>query len=76
MPNQKDGGSGSTPTRGYGLLESFLTRQRCRMANRLIPGEMKIGRILDIGCSAHPLFLLNTEFSEKYGLDKLIHESH
>ena len=76
MHKENDGGMGSSPTRGYGVLESFLARQRCRVANKLIPERLKDGRVLDIGCSAHPLFLLNTAFSEKYGLDKMIGEAH
>ena len=66
----------SSPTRGYGILEGFLAEKRCKMANKLISPDLWYGRILDIGCSSHPLFLLNTPFSEKYGLDKLIHETH
>lgn len=64
------------PTRGYGVFEGFLARRRAGMATKLIPQELKGGRILDIGCSAHPLFLMSTDFSEKYGLDKLIREAH
>ena len=57
-------------TRGKGLLEGFLARQRWKIANRMIPKEYRNGRILDIGCGAFPLFLLNTDFSEKYGIEK------
>lgn len=32
----------------------------------------KNGRILDIGCGSYPLFLLNADFTEKYGLDKVV----
>lgn len=56
-------------TRGYGLLESYLAKLRARKANELIP-DGNSGRILDIGCGVYPLFLLNSDFSEKYGLDK------
>ena len=57
-------------TRGYGLLEGSLARQRSKTANQLIPSTHRSGRILDIGCGSHPLFLMETEFCEKYGLDK------
>jgi SAM-dependent methyltransferase len=57
-------------TRGKGLLEGFLARQRWKIANRMIPKEYRNGRILDIGCGAYPFFLLNTNFSIKYGLEK------
>lgn len=40
------------------------------MANSLIPPFLRGGRILDIGCGTYPYFLENTEFLEKYGLDK------
>lgn len=54
-----------------GLLEGFLSEQRCKVADRLIPTGSRTGRILDIGCGAHPRFLIRTEFSEKYGLDRV-----
>ncbi|UCD48108.1 MAG: class I SAM-dependent methyltransferase, partial [Deltaproteobacteria bacterium] len=63
-------------TRGKGLLEGFLARQRWKIANRMIPKEYRNGRILDIGCGAYPFFLLNTDFSIKYGLEKTICEEN
>jgi 2-polyprenyl-3-methyl-5-hydroxy-6-metoxy-1,4-benzoquinol methylase len=64
-------------TRGYGLLEGFLAKKRTRMANKLIPSNLREGRILDIGCGTVPYFLLNTIFAEKCGLDKIVQtESH
>lgn len=57
-------------TRGYGILEGYLARKRVKMANKLIPSAHRKGRILDIGCGSYPLFLMNTEFSEKYAIDK------
>ena len=59
-------------TRGKGLLEGFQARQRWKIANRMIPKEYRSGRILDIGCGAYPFFLLNTDFSEKYGVEKTL----
>lgn len=59
-------------TRGNGLLEGFLARQRTNLANSLIPGPARTGRILDIGCGAASYFLRNTKFHEKHGLDKLL----
>jgi len=67
---------GSTVTRGYGLLETFLARQRSKMADRLIPAAYREGRILDIGCGTYPLFLLCTAFFEKYGIDKVVQENY
>lgn len=61
-------------TRGNGLLEGFLSRQRCLMANRLISKEKRQGRLLDTGCGTYPLFLLSTEFSNKFGLDRVLTE--
>jgi SAM-dependent methyltransferase len=60
----------SDVTRGKGLLEGFLAGMRTTKANALIPSRLREGRILDIGCGPRPFFLLNTPFSEKYGLDK------
>lgn len=70
------GASGSHPndtraTRGSGALENFLAAQRVKAANALIPEGHRSGKVLDIGCGTHPFFLLNTEFLEKYGLDKV-----
>ncbi len=59
-------------TRGGGLLEGFLARQRSRLANTLIDNRDREGSLLDIGCGNYPFFLINTKFSEKHGLDKLI----
>ena len=57
-------------TRGYGLLEKFLSQQRCKMANRLIIPAYRQGQMLDIGCGVYPLFLKTTQFAQKFGLDK------
>jgi ubiquinone/menaquinone biosynthesis C-methylase UbiE len=59
-------------TRGSGLLEGFLAKQRVKIANKLIPVNYRQGRILDIGCGSYPLFLTSTDFADKYGLDKVV----
>jgi len=58
------------PTRGKGLLESFLAHQRARQANLLIPPELRQGRILDIGCGSFPYFLAHTFFTEKFAIER------
>lgn len=58
-------------TRGTGLLEGVLARQRMRLADRLIPASHRHGRVLDVGCGNYPLFLRNTRFREKFGVDRL-----
>jgi SAM-dependent methyltransferase len=58
-------------TRGSGLLEGFLARRRSRQARRLIPRALSSGRVLDIGCGSYPLFLVGSDFAEKYGLDRV-----
>jgi SAM-dependent methyltransferase len=60
----------SRVTRGNGLLEPFLARQRARVANRLIPPHLRAGRILDIGCGSYPYFLSHTSFKEKFAIDQ------
>jgi ubiquinone/menaquinone biosynthesis C-methylase UbiE len=57
---------------GYGPLDIFLAKQRYKIAQRKIRLANKSGRILDIGCGSHPLFLTSVNFTEKYGLDKNI----
>lgn len=61
-------------TRGFGLLEGFLAKKRASLANSLIPATVRTDRILDVGCGSIPYFLLNTTFSEKFGLDQRIHD--
>ncbi|OHC01472.1 MAG: hypothetical protein A3H23_00550 [Planctomycetes bacterium RIFCSPLOWO2_12_FULL_40_19] len=55
-----------------GLLDGFLSRKRAKRVNKLIPHSHRSGKILDIGCGMYPYFLLNTDFSEKHGLDRVI----
>jgi len=59
------------PTRGHGLLESFLAQKRAAMAEGLINDDLRTGRILDIGCGSVPLFLLSIRFAEKHGMDQI-----
>lgn len=56
-------------TRGEGLLENFLAKQRSRKANSFISREQRKGRVLDVGCGSYPYFLVSTKFEEKYGID-------
>lgn len=59
-------------TRGYGLLERFLAKQRGKIANKLIHPSLRKERILDVGSGSFPFFLLTTDFAEKYGLDQTV----
>ena len=63
--------TGTRNTRGNGLLEPFLAKQRARVADQLIPNELRQGRILDIGCGSYPYFLSHTYFKEKFAIDQL-----
>lgn len=56
-------------TRGSGLLEHFLARQRTQKANSLISEKSRQGKILDIGCGSYPYFLNTIKFNKKYGVD-------
>ena len=58
-------------TRGKGLLEPTLAHLRTQRANRLIPSDLRAGRILDIGCGSFPYFLAHTSFKEKFAVDQL-----
>ena len=58
-------------TRGKGLLEATLAHLRTQRANRLIPSDLRAGRILDIGCGSFPYFLAHTSFKEKFAVDQL-----
>lgn len=61
-------------TRGFGLFETFLAKKRAKIANDLIPDELRKGTILDIGCGSFPYFLSSTRFSKKFGIDSIIHK--
>ncbi len=63
--------SSTAYTRGKGLLEPLLARLRMQRANGLIPGALRSGRILDIGCGSFPYFLSHTAFKEKFAVDQL-----
>jgi SAM-dependent methyltransferase len=58
-------------TRGTGVLEGQLARLRAQQANRLIPNNLRQGRILDVGCGSTPYFLAHTSFQEKFAIDQL-----
>ena len=58
-------------TRGTGLLEPLLARLRVRQADRLIPDNLRSGRILDIGCGSYPYFLSHVAFKEKFAIDQV-----
>jgi len=61
-------------TRGYGVLESVLARQRAKIANKLISRGPHFEKILDIGCGTYPFFLFSSDVPVKYGLDRSIHD--
>jgi ubiquinone/menaquinone biosynthesis C-methylase UbiE len=63
-------------TRGYGLLEGFLAQQRVKVATKLFNFVPFKGRILDLGCGSYPLFLISTNFHEKFGIDKVVSEEY
>ncbi|MEN8242073.1 MAG: class I SAM-dependent methyltransferase [Chloroflexota bacterium] len=67
----KDTNQKSGFTRGKGLLEPYLAHLRSRMAEHLIPENLKQGRILDIGCGSYPYFLSHSSFKEKFAIDQL-----
>ena len=49
----------------------MLAHLRTQRANRLIPSDLRAGRILDIGCGSFPYFLAHTSFQEKFAVDQL-----
>jgi SAM-dependent methyltransferase len=62
----------SHTVRGYGPLDMFLAKQRYKIAKKQIKSVRHRERILDIGCGSYPLFLTTVDFSEKYGMDKMV----
>lgn len=63
-------------TRGSGALEPLLAYLRARTANKLIPNDLRHGRLLDIGCGSYPYFLSHTYFKEKFGIDQHEQPAH
>lgn len=61
-------------TRGFGILEQFLSLRRMRKAQELITKHGKKDSILDVGCGSYPTLLINSTFNEKYGIDKVINK--
>ncbi len=61
-------------TRGFGLLEKFLSIQRMKRAQKIIKKFKKSEYILDIGCGSYPLFLINSDFDVKCGIDQEVKE--
>ncbi len=61
-------------TRGAGLLERWLARERAKVADGLIPANARGGCIVDIGCGLVPYFLLHTVFCQKIGVDKIVRD--
>jgi 2-polyprenyl-3-methyl-5-hydroxy-6-metoxy-1,4-benzoquinol methylase len=59
------------PTRGVGRVEGLLAGLRRGMAESLIPENHRCGRILDIGCGSFPVFLSETRFEERHGIDRV-----
>lgn len=59
-------------TRGSGLLERFLSRKRAAIARNLLRDVPRSGRILDLGCGSHPLFLIGSGFHERHGVDQIL----
>ena len=57
---------------GCGPVDLFLAKQRYKLAHKKIKSVTERNRILDIGCGGYPLFLISTNFTEKYGLDQNI----
>jgi SAM-dependent methyltransferase len=62
-------------TRGGGLAETLLARKRSRKADSLISDWHRRGRLLDIGCGSFPLFLSQTQFRERHGIDRVPHSA-
>jgi SAM-dependent methyltransferase len=59
----------TSSTRGFGLCESWLAHARARIADTLIPEQLRDGTIVDIGCGVPALFLEQTRFTRKIGID-------
>ncbi len=58
-----------SPTRGFGLLETWLASKRAATADALIPDTLRCGTLVDIGCGVPPLFVERTQFTKKIGID-------
>jgi SAM-dependent methyltransferase len=75
LPREEVLADPSRVTRGKGLAEALLARKRSRMAESLIPALYREGSLLDIGCGSFPLFLSQTSFRERHGIDRVPHSA-
>jgi len=53
-----------------GLLEGLLASLRARKADSLLPGALRAGRVLDVGCGRRLSFLVRSRFATKVGVDR------
>ena len=49
-------------TRGYAILEGWLSKERATKTDEIIPGHLRNGSVLDVGCGSYPYFLTHTNF--------------
>ena len=57
-------------TRGHGLLEDFLARQRYQKAHLLLRQLSKCQSVLDLGCGQYPVFLSQLQNPIRVGIDR------
>ena len=56
--------------RGDGFLDNLIAKLRHRLATLKLRHLQNRNRCLDIGCGNYPAFLLQSDFREKYGIEK------
>lgn len=59
------------PTRGDGKFEGLLAWWRMKAALQAVKPGLRGGDVLDLGCGTHPVFLLQSPFGRKVGMDQL-----
>lgn len=59
----------ANPTRGFGLLEAYLSRKRAAKAHQLLCGHTRLESVVDIACGVPPTFLLSIEARQRVGID-------
>jgi SAM-dependent methyltransferase len=57
-------------TRGFGLLENWLSKKRHKLAKDWICADISAGSILDIGCGMYPAFLESMDRFKRSGIDR------
>ncbi|MEW6610747.1 MAG: methyltransferase domain-containing protein [Patescibacteria group bacterium] len=59
------------PTRGYGVLEEYLSRRRAARARTVLRHCPSRKSLLDLGCGLHSAMSRDDDFQERFAIDQM-----